>query len=389
MSTSRIETDEWFETLDRTLADSTPAESLARLAASLADRGEFRALLDARLLQARLEIGLPLVPSGPLAEIPEPARSKYEDRYVEAIREVGEKLLGAGEIGAAWAYYRAIAEKGPVADAIEAFEPVENDEKIGQVVEVAFNQGVNPRKGFGLILDHYGTCSAITAFEALPPDEAIRVACADRLVRRLHDDLAANLRAEIARRGQPLPPEGTSIGDLIAGREWLFVDDSYHLDVSHLASTVRLSPLLADPATMALAVGLTDYGRNLSERHRYEGDPPFEDHYGDHGLYLRALLGQGVEEAVRHFRSKLPAPDPDGPDEAIAAQVLVRLLARLGRLEEAVEVAAEHLAHLPDSALACPSLSQLCQGLGRLDRLAEIARGRGDLVNYAAARLSE
>ena len=389
MSTSRIETDALFETLDRSLATSNPVEALAQLATTLADRGEFRALLDARLLQARLELGLPLVQAGSLADIAEPARSQYEERYVEAIREVGKRLLDAGEIGGAWAYYRAIAEKEPVAAAIEAYEPAENDEKIGQVVEVAFNQGVHPRKGFGLILDHYGTCSAISAFEALPPDEATRVACADRLVRRLHDDLTANLRAEIARRGQPLPPDGTPIGELIAGREWLFVDDSYHLDVSHLASTVRLTPLLSDHSTVALAVGLTDYGRNLSERHRYDGDPPFEDHYGDHGLYLRALLGQDVDSAIAHFRSKLADPDPDGRDEAIAAQVLVRLLVRLGRTEEAVELAAEHLAHLPDSSLACPSISQLCQDLGRLDRLAEIARGRGDLVNYAAARLSQ
>ncbi len=388
MSISQIEPAELFETLDRTLATSSPAEALEQLATTLADRGEFRALLDARLLQARLDLGLPLVQAGSIAEIPEPTRTQYEERYVEAIREVGKRLLDVGEIGAAWAYFRAIAEKEPVAAAIEAYEPVENDEKIGQVVEVAFNQGVHPRKGFALILDHYGTCSAISAFESLPPDEPIRIACADRLIRRLHADLTANLRGEIARRGQPLPPEGTPIGDLIAGREWLFVDDSYHLDVSHLASTVRLSPLLVDPESIALAVGLTDYGRNLSERHRYEGDPPFEDHYGDHAFYLRASLGQEVDEAVAHFRSKLPAPDPDGQDEAIAAQVLVRLLVRLDRIEEALDVSAEHLAHLPDSALACPNVADLCRKLGRLDRLAEIARGRGDVVNYAAAKLS-
>ena len=387
MSTTETEPAALFEALDRALAGSSPAEAVAQLADALAVRGEFRALLDARLLQARLELGLPTVMVGPLAEMPEPARTQYEERYVEAIREVGNRLLDANEIGAAWAYFRAIAEKEPVVAAIEAYDPPEDDEKIGQVVEVAFNQGVHPRKGFALILDHYGTCSAITAFESLPPDEAIRVACADRLTRRLHADLVANLRGEVARRGQPLPPEGAPIAALIAGREWLFGDDSYHLDVSHLAATVRLSPLMVDPETIALAVGLTDYGRNLSERHRYEGDPPFEDHYADHAVYLRAILGQEVEEAVAHFRSKLTAPDPDDRDGAIAAQVLVRLLVRLDRKAEALDVAAEHLAHLPDSALACPGVAELCQAIGRLDRLAEIARGRGDLVNYAAARL--
>jgi hypothetical protein len=382
------EPDALFETIDRTLATASPAEAIEQIATQLADRGEFRALLDARLLQARLELGLPPIQSGSLAEIAEPLRSQYEERYIEAIREVGHRLLIAGEIAAAWAYFRAIAEKEPVAEAIEAYEPAELDDRIGQVIDVAFNQGVHPRKGFALILDNYGTCSAITAFESLPADEAIRVACADRLVRRLHADLVANLRSEIARRGQPLPPEGTAIGALVEGREWLFVDDGYHLDVSHLASTVRLSPLLSDPQTIAMAVGLTDYGRNLSERHRYEGDPPFEDLYGDHALYLRAILGQDVDPAVSHFRGKLPPPDPDGRDEAMPAQILVRLLVRLGRTEDALEIAAEHLAHLPDAALACPTLTQLCQSLGRLDRLAEIARNRGDIVNYAAALIS-
>jgi hypothetical protein len=382
-----IEPDSLFETLDRTLGSSSPAEAIQLIAAQLAQRGEYRALLDARLLQARLELDLPPVLTSPLAEIPEPARTKYEERYVEAIREVGAMILAIGEIGAAWAYFRAIAEKEPVAAAIEAYEPVDLDDRIGQVIDVAFNQGVHPKKGFALILDHYGTCSAITAFESLPPDEPVRLTCADRLVRRLHLDLVASLRSEIARRGQPLPAEGTSIGDLILGREWLFIDDAYHLDVSHLASTVRLSPLLTDPETIEQAIGLTDYGRNLSERHRYEGDPPFEDHYGDHAVYLRAILGRDVEAAIAHFRGKLPAPDPDGRDEAIAAQILVRLLTRLDRHEEALEVAAEYLAHLPDAALACPTLSQLCQKLGRLDRLAEIAKSRGDIVNYAAALL--
>lgn len=382
------EPDALFDSIDRDRLASNPAEVIAKIAAELAERGEFRALLDARLLQARLDLGLPPIQVGSLAEIAEPARTRYEERYIEAIREVGNRLIEIGEIGAAWAYFRAIAEKEPVADAIEAYQPAELDDKIGQVIDVAFNQGVHPRKGFALILDHYGTCSAITAFESLPPDEPIRVDCADKLVRRLQTDLVANLRSEISRRGQPLPPEGTPIGELIDGREWLFVDDAYHLDVSHLASTVRLTPLLVDPETVALAIGLTDYGRNLSERHRYEGDPPFEDLYGDHGVYLRAILGRDVDAAIAHFRGKLPEPDPDGRDEAMPAQILVRLLSRLGRTEEALDIAADYLAQLPDANLACPTITQLCQTLGRLDRLAEIARGRGDVVNYVAALLT-
>src|SRR4051812_37914070 len=176
---------EAFRALDEALHPSGPSAALARLVAHLADGGESRALLDALLLKARHELGLPLIQVGSLADLPEPTRAQYEERYVEAIRSVGERLLASGDIPAAWPYYRAIAEPEPVARAIDAYTPSEGDERLGQVVEVAFNQGAHPRKGFELILDHYGTCSAISAFEHLPPDNATRVACADRLVRQL------------------------------------------------------------------------------------------------------------------------------------------------------------------------------------------------------------
>jgi hypothetical protein len=380
------ETTALFDALEATLRAQGPAAALDALIATLSQRGEFRALLDALLLKARHELGLPLIQLGSLADLPEPQRTQFEDRYVTAIRHVGGRLLDAGDIPGAWPYFRAIAEKEPVAAALEAYAPTEGDEQVGPIIEVAFNQGAHPRKGFELILDHYGACSAITAFEHLPPDEPTRIAAADRLVRHLHAQLAASLRGDIARRGQPLPPEGTPILGLIAEREWLFADDAYHIDISHLGAVVRVAPLLTDPATIALAVELAEYGRRLSPRHQYDGDPPFERLYEDHAIYLRALLGEDVEAALAHFRAKLP-PLGSSEGDTLPAQVLVRLLVRLDRVDEAIDVAAEHLAGLPEAALLCPSLPQLCHRAGRPDRLAQSARARGDLVHYAAAIL--
>src|SRR5450759_642706 len=89
---------ETFDALDQSLRTAGPSAVLDVLIHQLDDRGEFRALLDAMLLKARHELGLPLVQSGGFGEIPEDLRSKYEDRYVEAIRVVGGKLLAAGDI---------------------------------------------------------------------------------------------------------------------------------------------------------------------------------------------------------------------------------------------------------------------------------------------------
>ncbi len=67
---------------------------------------------------------MPLLAIGPLAELPEPARTQYEEKYVAAIRLVGSRHLEKGDIPTAWAYFRAIAETEPVAEAIAALSTV-------------------------------------------------------------------------------------------------------------------------------------------------------------------------------------------------------------------------------------------------------------------------
>lgn len=385
-----------FDRIEAELRAGGPAAVLDRLAADLDAAGDYRALLDVLLLRARHELGMSPIAPATMGEVPEPRRTQYEERYVDAIRLVGSKYLAAGDIPTAWAYYRVLGENEPVAKAIDAYRPDEHGgegERLGAVIEVAFNHGVHPRRGFELILAHYGTCSAISAFEGLPGhDEATRAACAESLIRHLHRDVVANLRADIAGRGQPGPAEGASIAEIVAGRDWLFADETYHIDVSHLSSVVRMSVLARDPGAIAMAADLTEYGRRLSPRLQFEGLPPFERVFDDHRVYLNALLGRDVDAAIAHFRGKLGPADPDpaseSPDPAVAAQTLVNLLVRLGRLDEAIEVSTQHLAGLPEGALFCPGVAQLCDRAGNPGRLAEIARRRGDVVNYTAALLA-
>ena len=377
-----------FDVLERTLSAAGPGAALGQLIEHLDRAGEYRALLDALLLSARHELGLPPIQVGTLASLPEPARSRFEERYVEAIRQVGGKLLAAGEIPTAWAYFRAISEPEPVVAALETYQPGQDAEKVGQVIDVAFHQGAHPRRGFELILDHYGTCSAITALEQAPPsDAATQEACVARLIRHLHGQLAANLRADITQRGGEAAAESTSIAELLAAAPGLLDDECYHIDISHLSSAVRYSIMVTDPAILELAIDLTEYGRRLSPRLQFEGAPPFEKTFDDHRIFLKALIGKDVDAAISHFRGKLqPAAGAD-LESTLPAQVLVNLLVRVGRIDEAIDVAAEHLAEVPDQALTCPSIAELCQRGGRLDRLAEIARKRGNPVHYLASRL--
>ena len=67
------------------------------------------------------------------------------------------------------------------------------------------------------------------------------------------------------------------------------------------------------------------------------------------------------------------------------AYVLVDLLTRIGRLDEAVEPAERYLKNVDESSGF--SFTQLCQEAGRIDVLLNTAREKGDLVAFTAALL--
>lgn len=380
-----------FPEIDASLQSDGPAAAIDRLVDDLDRRGEYRLLLDALLLKARHELGLPLIQVGRYADLPEADRQRFEERYVEALRRVGSRFLESGDVPTAWAYFQAIGEPAAVTKALDEMPTPEDPDKLASLIEVAFHHGANPARGFEWILRSYGPCSAITSLEqATPADPTVRTGCIEKLIGHLHQQLVDNIRADITRRGQPQPPPNSSIAQLIAGREWLFADESYHTDVSHLSTVVRWSVQATDPQAIAKAVDLAEYGRRLSPRLQYESAPPFERTFDDHLFYLKALAGQDVDAAVAHFQGKLNEQDAGEEDDVLAtipAQVLVNLLVRIGRPGEAVEVASKRLVGVPDSLLTCPPIAELCQRSGKLDRLAEAAVRMKHPVHYLAARL--
>ena len=290
-------------------------------------------------------------------------------------------FLADGHIPSAWPYFRAIGESTSVAEAIEQIEPQEG---IDAIIEIAFYEGANPSKGFELILANYGICRAITTYGQYPGTEG-REDCARLLVGTLHSELLGTLKRVVSDQ-EGSAPETDSISELIRGRDWLFEGNGYYIDSSHVASVVQLSLELEDRQILKLVLELADYGKRLSSLFQYKGDPPFQNIYEDHAVYLQALLGEDEDGAVEHFRTKVEESPPNG-EESVPAQVLVGLLARLGRYPEAIEVSSEHLADVPSSELVCPSLPQLCQQAGAYKKLGILSRQQGDLLSYTAAAL--
>jgi hypothetical protein len=373
--------DELFDQIENAVATGGAASALDLLARKFLHEKQYPQLFETRLMQKRLELSLPLIQLGAIEDLPEPARSMYEQGVRRAARETGSLFLADGDIPHAWPYFRAIGDRETIAAAIDNAQP---PDQIEAVIDIALGERVHPRRGLELVIAQHGICRAITLFEQIPNLEN-REACLILLVRTLHAEVVANLNRAIEQQ-EGGTPAANNIRELIAGRDWLFGEFSAYVDTSHVINVLRFALDLEDQDAIRMALDLCEYGAHLSPQFKMRGEPPFDDIYGDYAVYLRALLGENLDAAILHFQSKINSQDD--PMAAIqSAQVLVGLLVHHQRYPEAVQVSLQHLTGIPPSQLACPTLFQLCQLAGDSERLMDLARERGDLLSFAAGAI--
>lgn len=379
-----------FEQLQASMDQDGVAATLDLLADQLRSEGRYHELFAALKMRMCHDLGLPLQFADSNENLDDSVRDKLEEGLLSLCREVGLLLLGQGQIGEGWMYLRPVGDNQAVADALTKIDV--DEDNIDEMIQVTLHEGVDTRRGFGLVLEQLGTCNAITTFEQVMPQRSRgeQSVAAAQLLEHLHAELTESVRADIARQSEAAPPEGESLAELVAQRDWLFADNSYHVDTTHLASVVRFSRLLEDPEHLRLALDLTEYGRRLGEQFRYAGDPPFEDLYPSHALFLRAILGERIEEAVAYFREQAEQSDMQQQGPA-AVDAYVDLLARLGRNEEAIEALIaltssadqESSLDVNRSIGFAPSLLQLSGRSGDYGPLMDYCLRHNDLLGYA------
>jgi hypothetical protein len=371
--------DDAFDQIEESVRAGGPESGFDLLARRLLEDKNYPLLFEARVIEQRHKMGLPPLRVDGIDDVPAGQRDAYEDALARAAREAGSLFLADGDIPRAWPYFRAVGDREPVQAAIEKLGSAED-----AVIQIALEERVHPRKGFELLLGRFGICRAITYFEQYVDRES-REQCIILLVRTLHRELVENLRRAIARSEDRTLPH--TVPELIAGRDWLFGDLDYYVDTSHLVSVIRFALDLADSEVLRLAIELCEYGKHLSPQFKYQADPPFDDVYVDHAAYLSALAGENVDACVEHFVQKVRASDPSVTGTA-PAQVLVALLTRLKRYQQAIQISLDYLSQTTGEQLVCPTLPQLCQLAGDYSRLKQLARERGDLLSYFAASIN-
>src|SRR5262245_22878417 len=372
-----------FDQLQTTFASGGADATLDGAATLLRQQKKFHELFEVLKMQLRRKLGLSLLAGDATEGLSDEQRLKLEDGLVGACREIGSALLAEGQIREGWMYLRPVGDKAEAARLLG--QVAATDENYEDLIDVCLHEGIDVGRGYGLVLDHFGTCNAITTYDSslARRPRADQAPAAKLLLKRVQEDLVASVKADIARQ-EGTPPKEQTLRDLVRDRDWLFQDNSYHLDTTHLAATVRIARALTASDDLRLALDLTEYGRRLSQQFQYQGDEPFAEMYPANALYFQALLGQNVEEALAYFKNKAEMLDPQYHGYT-AIETYVDLLTRLGRHAEALAAAMKFGLGSIQPLGSAPPLVELANRAGDYSSLLSHCREKQDLLGFAAA----
>ncbi|MBL4883379.1 MAG: hypothetical protein JKY95_02435, partial [Planctomycetaceae bacterium] len=301
----------------------------------------------------------------------------------------GQRLLKLGRISDAWMYFRAIEDPAPVAQAIDQYEPAADfSDELEEMIQLALYQRVNPAKGVQLMLNSHGMCNTVTALDQIYLELTAeqRASCAEIMVKQLYEDIKENIRRDVEQRTPMLPPD-QSLSELLAGRLWLFEDDNYHTDVSHLNAIVRFARALEFGSdVLDRAVQLCQYGSRLALQLQYPGEAPFDTYYESHQHYFQIVADVNRKESLQFFQDRLTQAE-EAQDKELIAYVLVDLLMRIKDFPAAIQVAETHLDQVNEQSGF--SFTTLCEDTGNMEALQRHAQKNNNAVMYVAAKLQQ
>ncbi|MEQ1827548.1 MAG: hypothetical protein ABL921_16435, partial [Pirellula sp.] len=310
-------------------------------------------------------------------------------------REVGTALLSQGKLQEGWMYMRAVGDRKAAAAAIREL-PVTH-ENLDSFLGLLVHEAVDVQRGTKLSLEMRGTCNTITMLDSVVSmrGRAEQQAAVGALVEHVHAELLASLKSDILRREQLDGPNhpgavgvssSTSIEALMATRPNLLRDGTYHLDTSHLSSTIRFARILDNPDQLRLAVDIAQYGRQLHSQYQYASEEPFAELYPMSLAMFRALLGEHVEASLRMFLQKAESLDPQ-EHGTVAIETYADLLTRIGRPGEAMQFLIKKMPRGMRPFGIAPSLIELAEAANDFKPMMDHAKERGDVIGFVAALL--
>ncbi len=377
-----------FKQFDAIANEQDVPTALQWLGDHFRELGDLQQLFEARKMAVRHGLGLSLLYESQPDQLDESAQHQLEEGLLDTCREVGTLMIQQGEIREGWLYLQPVGDRQLAEELLNNIEVT--DSNIETLIEVGLFDGAAPELGYQLLLQHQGTCNAITTFErdCGRLDKPTRQRLAALLVQHLYRELVENIRGHIEKHEQQMP-DAKSLVELLDGRDWLTAGGNHHIDTTHLASATRIGQIVDKPDELRMLFEFTQYGQKLDGDFHYEGEPPFEQTYVDFGIFYRALAtreAQAIDDAVQHFSKKTKKVDRT-QFGAIAFECLVDFLFRVGKHQQAIDVYTEQLYGSDDLTGLAPHIFELAQTASQLATTAQFFEDKDDLLGYSVSLL--
>ncbi len=387
-----------FETLKVTIHERGAKATAALLVDEMRREAKYPELFEALKMLHRIELGLPAVHtdlSGAHELTQQEALSadlqdQLDKKLLSACCEVGTALMRQGNLQEGWMYMRAVGDRQATAVAMRDV-PVTQD-NLDTVLGLLVHEAIDIGRGTKLSLEMRGTCNTITMLDTAVSmrGRADQQAAVGTLVEHVHAELLSSLKSDIVRREKcdsaSTVHSETSLEKLLSSRPTLLRDGTYHLDTTHIASTVRFARILDSEKHLRLAVDIAQYGRQLHSQYQYPSDEPYADLYPMSLGMFRALLGEHVDAALKMFLQKAESLDPQ-EHGTVAIESYADLLTRVGKPGEAMQFLIKKMPRGMRPFGIAPSLLELAEASKDFQPMLDHTLQRRDLVGYAAALL--
>jgi hypothetical protein len=380
-----------FDSLQEKADSEGPLPAVDMLVDHFRSTSQFNELFEALKIQNRLRHGFSAVARDNDPPLSIQQSELLERGLIDACREVGVALLKQGNLQDGWMYMRAVGDQKAAREALAGHAIT--SENLDAYLSIFIQEGVDIQRGVELTLEHRGTCNTITMLESVIAmrDRKDQQAGVGPLVRHMHAELLVSIRADMERRKLPnvQTESSSSIGPIAAmlkAYPALLDDGTYHLDTSHVASTVRFARVLDNRDDLILALDLSRYGRQLHTQYHYASEEPFQDLYLMSSYFFSVLLGENVEACLKPFLQKAESLDIN-EHGSIGIETYVDLLSRIGRHEEALQFLLKRMPRGMRPFGVAPSLLELSSLSRNFQPMLQQSQQRDDLLGFAAALL--
>ena len=374
-----------FDQITSIVSRQGSSEALSFLADRFRNEHRYPELFEVLKVQIREKLGLPILFSDQTSDLNEEKNRLLEEGLLEACREVGSALVQQGKLHDGWMYLQPIGDQPYLKQLFESVEV--NEENTDVLIDICLGHGIAPELGYGLILSAHGTCNSITVFDtqcvALPHESRARLAT--MLINHIYNELSENVIRHIEENENAAPSAG-GLGQWLDSREWMFSAGGHHMDVTHLASAVRIGRFCTEPEAIQRCFELCQYGTKLSEDFQFESQPPFENTYRDHEIYFEILLGKKIEAGLDHFRAKAFS-EPLETVGSAPLETYVDLLNRVGKNKDAIRISIEHLSNTEQLLGIAPRVFDIAKSTADHEILMEHFREQDDLLGFSISTL--